>query len=176
MPIARRPEADEAIPKDKNLDIFRTVLYTMWVGNLPKMFAQASFRQIPKEEKMKIARVLISVMLLVCAGNAGAFAQEEKGDIMVLKAEIVFLDHEAGTLVVEGYEETGDLAGKEIMLNVSGETVIFFEDEEIDLYDLMTGDSVTIEHYTGASGEIFVTKIHLEYNFEGMEEDIYDFE
>ncbi|MFA6636235.1 MAG: hypothetical protein WCV56_03910 [Candidatus Omnitrophota bacterium] len=125
---------------------------------------------------MKIVRVLVSVMLLVCAGNAGSFAQEEQGDVMVLKAEIVSLDPEAGTLIVEGDEEAGDLAGKEIMLNVSGETVIFFEDEEIDLYDLMTGDNLTIEHYTDGSGEIVVTKIHLEYDFVEVEEDIYDFE
>lgn len=121
---------------------------------------------------MRIAGVLMSVLLVFgCIGTASGFSQEAQGDITVLSAEIVSVDPEGKILVVEGYEEAESPEGKEITLNLSDETVILLENEEIGLYDLMAGDSVTIEHYADASGKIIVTKVHLEYGDIDIEEE-----
>ena len=127
---------------------------------------------------MKITSVLVSVFLVLgCMGMAQSFAQEDQRDVMMLSAEIVSLDAEEGILVVKSYVGTGDLSQEEIALDISGETVILLEDEEIEIYDLMTGDSVTIEHYTDDSRTLVATKVHLEYDLEDIEEvDIYEFE
>jgi hypothetical protein len=126
---------------------------------------------------MKITSVLMSGLLLlgcVCAGQS--FAQEGQNEVKILNAEIISMDPDEGVLTVIGGYEAGELEGKEITLNVTDETVIFFEDEEIEIYDLITGDSLIIEHYTGEAGDIVVTKIHLEYDMTDAEEMEVNFE
>ena len=119
---------------------------------------------------MKITSVLVSILLVLgCMGNVQSFAQENTQDVMTLSAELLSVDPEEGVLVVKSTQD-GDMDAKEITLNVSGDTVILLEDEEIELYDLMTGDNLTIEHYTDETGAIVVTKVHLEYDMMDVEE------
>ena len=119
---------------------------------------------------MKITCVLMSVLLVSgCMGTMQSFAQEDSKDVMVLNADLLSVDPEEGVMIVQSSQDAGT-AGKEITLNVSGDTVILLEDEEIELYDLMTGDDLTIEHYIDETGDIVVTKIHLEYDMMDMEE------
>lgn len=131
----------------------------------------------PKEEMMKITGVLMSVMLVLgCMVVGQCFAQEDQADIMLLNAEVVSIDPEEGVLVVAGTEGSGELEGKEITVNVSGETVMLLEDEEIELYDIMTGDDLIIEHYTNDDGNVVATKIHLTFDMMEIDETEIDIE
>jgi hypothetical protein len=156
------------------------VLYTIRVGAADDNFRSLTADPIKfqRRQKMKTKSVLVSVLLVLgCMVTTQSFAQEGQNDIMTLRAEIVSLDEEEGVLTVRKYEETGDLSEEEVELSVSGETLILLEDEEIGIYDLMTGDSITAEHYTGDSGDVVVTRIHLEYPDDYDEEiDVYEFE
>ena len=94
-----------------------------------------------------------------------------------MTAEIVSVDPEEGILVVKSYEESGELAGEEIILGVLADVDILLEDEDIELYDLMPGDSLTIESCADETGTVVVTKVHLES--EGFDEEeigIYEYE
>ncbi len=127
---------------------------------------------------MKITSILMFMLLVLgCMGISQSFSQEEQRGVSIMTAEIVSVDPEEGILVVKSYEESGELAGEEITLGVLADVDILLEDEDIELYDLMPGDSLTIESYADETGTVVVTKVYLES--EGFDEEeigIYEYE
>ena len=127
---------------------------------------------------MKITSILMFMLLVLgCMGISQSFSQEEQRGVSIMTAEIVSVDPEEGILVVKSYEESGELAGEEIILGVLADVDILLEDEDIELYDLMPGDSLTIESYSDEIGTVVVTKVHLESeDFDEEEIGIYEYE
>jgi len=127
---------------------------------------------------VKITSILMFMLLVLgCMGISQSFSQEEQRGVSIMTAEIVSVDPEEGILVVKSYEESGELAGEEIILGVLADVDILLEDEDIELYDLMPGDSLTIESYADETGTVVVTKVYLES--EGFDEEeigIYEYE
>lgn len=126
---------------------------------------------------MKLAGVLMSLLLVLgYTDGVVSYAQEGQGEIKAMDVELLEIDADGRVLTVAESASSDGAAREEISLDVPADALILLDGEEIELYDLITGDSLTVEHYVDRAGKIVVTKVHLNFDMLEIEEDEFVYE